>query len=153
MLEALEEARNAWEQNEVPVGAVVVSVHGRILGRAHNMPVSLNDPTAHAEILALRRAAYTLHNYRLNECIMYVTMEPCIMCAGALVYSRIRRLVYGAPDIRSGAVHSLFELLTDDRLNHRMEVTGGMLQEECARLLTAFFSNRRKNRGEVPKWP
>ena len=143
MFEALEQARRAGELREVPVGAVVVSPEGRVVARAFNSPIALNDPTAHAEILALRQAAAAARNYRLNGYTMYVTIEPCLMCAGALLHARIARLVFGAADPRAGAVSSLYRTLQDDRLNHRLEVTGGVLGEECARIMRDFFQARR----------
>ncbi len=141
---ALDLARSAAEAGEVPVGAVVVSGSGSVLGTGCNAPVSLMDPTGHAEILALRRAAQTAGNYRLIHCTLYATMEPCIMCAGALLHARIRRLVYGAPDLRFGAVDSLHRLLYDPRLNHRVEVIAGVLEEECRRVVQGFFEARRR---------
>ena len=149
MKEALAEARRSWSAGEVPVGAIVVSPQVGIIGRAHNSPVTGNDPTAHAEILALRKAAEYLENYRLIDCTMYVTIEPCCMCAGALIHARIKRLVYGATDMKSGAVSSLYRVLSDDRLNHQVEIMGGVLDAECAKILTLFFSNKRyhKRRG------
>ena len=129
MERALELARKAFEKEEVPVGAVVVDESGRILGEGFNQPISLLDPTAHAEILALREAAQRLGNYRLTGCTLYVTLEPCPMCAGALVYARIRRLVFGAFDPKSGACGSLFNIVQDPRLNHQLEVSGGVLEE------------------------
>ncbi len=143
MFDALAEAERGREANEVPVGAVIVSPDGRIVARAFNGPISLNDPTAHAEIVAIRQASVVLSNYRLNGCTMYVTIEPCLMCAGALLHARLKRLVYGAPDPKAGAVHSLYEALSDRRLNHRLEVTGGVLREECAQALTSFFADKR----------
>jgi len=143
MLEAIAEAGKADKIGEVPVGAILVAPDGAIVGRGHNCPIALNDPTAHAEIMALRQAAVKLRNYRLNDCVLYVTIEPCLMCAGAVLHARIKRLVYGAPDPKSGAVDSLFIALTDERLNHRVEVKGGVMQEECAQLLRSFFAKKR----------
>lgn len=145
MKKALAEAERAKERGEVPVGAVVVTADGEIIGSAHNSPLTLNDPSGHAEILALRRAGEFLRNYRLNGCTIYVTIEPCLMCAGAILHARMKRLVYGAADPKSGAVHSLYETLNDRRLNHRVEVSSGVLAEECASLLSSFFAEKRKS--------
>lgn len=142
MEEALAEARHAFEAGEVPVGAVVV-VAGTIIGRAHNAPIALGDPTAHAEIVALREAARKAGNYRLTGATLYATVEPCAMCAGAALHARVTRLVYGAPDPKAGAVESLYRLLDDRRLNHRIETVGGVLAAESALLLRAFFETRR----------
>jgi tRNA(adenine34) deaminase len=142
MEEALAEARRACAAGEVPVGAVVAR-DGAIIGRGHNRPIALSDPTAHAEILALREAAGKSGNYRLTGATLYATVEPCAMCAGAALQARVARLVYGAPDPKVGAVASLFCLLDDVRLNHRIEVVGGVLAEESAALLRAFFEARR----------
>lgn len=139
---ALEEARRAEAEGEVPVGAVVV-LGEEIVGRGRNRSVSDNDPTAHAEIVALREASRRLVNYRLTGCTLYVTVEPCTMCAGAAVLARIERLVYGCDDPKAGAVRSLFRLADDARLNHRIAVTPGVLAEECAAPLHAFFLKRR----------
>ena len=139
---ALAEAHEAEAEGEVPVGAVVVR-DGEIIARTHNQPVGLNDPTAHAEILALRAAAERLGNYRLTGCDLYVTLEPCAMCAGALVHARVRRLVYAAADPKAGAITSRMRLLEAPHLNHRVEVAGGVLAEEAAALLQRFFAFRR----------
>ncbi len=143
MKRALELAQRAAKVEEVPVGAVVVSPEGKILGEGFNQPVHLKDPSAHAEILALREAAQKLGNYRLLGCTIYVTLEPCPMCAGALVYARLKRLVFGAHDPKSGACGSLYNLVQDPRLNHRLEVESGLLAEEAALLLRDFFRTRR----------
>jgi tRNA(adenine34) deaminase len=143
MREALEEARRGLAVGEVPVGAVVV-VDGAIAGRGHNSPISLADPTAHAEILALREAAGKTGNYRLTGATLYATVEPCPMCCGAALHARVARLVYGARDPKAGAVESLYRLLDDARLNHRVEAAGGMLAEESAALLRRFFETRRR---------
>ncbi len=143
MKRALELAREAMNRDEVPVGAVVVSPEGEILGEGFNQPISLCDPTAHAEILALREAARKVGNYRLLGCTIYVTLEPCPMCAGALVYARLKRLVFGASDPKTGACGSLYNLVQDERLNHQLEVTGGLLAEEASALLREFFKMRR----------
>jgi tRNA(adenine34) deaminase len=139
---ALDEARLAAEAGEVPVGAVLVR-DGRVLARAHNAPIALHDPTAHAEVLALRAAAREAGNYRLTGATLYVTIEPCVMCCGAIVHARLARLVYGADDAKGGAVRSLHRLLDDPRANHRVEVTAGVLAAECAAQLTDFFRARR----------
>jgi len=140
---ALAEAHEAEAEGEVPVGAVVVR-DGEIIARTHNQPVGLKDPTAHAEILALRAAAERLGNYRLTGCDLYVTLEPCAMCAGALVHGRVRRLVYAAADPKAGAVVSRQRLLEAPHLNHRVEVAAGILAEEAAALLQRFFALRRE---------
>jgi tRNA(adenine34) deaminase len=140
--EALELAREAERGGEVPVGAVVV-VDGRVLGRGRNSPISRSDPTAHAEILALREAAAATGNYRLEGATMYATLEPCVMCAGALVAARVSRLVFGARDLRFGGVRSKFRLADADVLNHRLQIVEGVLGAECAELMQRFFSSRR----------
>lgn len=142
MREALEEAAKAEAQGEVPVGAVVVQA-GRITGRGHNAPIARNDPTAHAEILALRQAAEAAGNYRLEDATLYVTLEPCVMCAGALVAARVRRVVFGARDLRFGGVRSKFRVADSELLNHRVEVVEGVLAPECTALLRRFFEARR----------
>jgi tRNA(adenine34) deaminase len=139
---ALVEARRAADAGEVPIGAVVV-LDGRVIARAHNAPITLRDPTAHAEVLALRAAARETGNYRLERTSVYTTVEPCLMCCGALVHARVARLVYGAADPKAGAAASLYRILDDGRLNHRVEVTAGVRAEECAALLTEFFRARR----------
>lgn len=139
---ALEEARRAAAADEVPIGAVVV-LAGRVIGRAHNAPIAQRDPTAHAEILALRAAARELGNYRLTGATLYATAEPCVMCCGALVHARVDRLVYGAADTKAGGVVSLYRILDDQRLNHRVAITAGVRAEECGALLTEFFRARR----------
>lgn len=136
---ALEEARQAQAQGEVPVGAVVAAADGRILARAHNAPAALADPTAHAEILALRRAGAALGNYRLDGAVLAATLEPCLMCAGALVHSRVAGLVYGAADAKAGAVISRCEGLAHSFLNHNVWHMGGVRGNECAALLRRFF--------------
>ncbi|MGQ9694853.1 MAG: tRNA adenosine(34) deaminase TadA [Thermodesulfobacteriota bacterium] len=140
---ALQEAQKAGEDGEVPVGAILVR-EGKIIARDHNRPIALADPTAHAEILVLRAGAYKLRNYRLSGCTLYVTIEPCAMCAGAILQARISRLVFGAPDQKGGAVVSLFQLLNDKRLNHQVEIVPGVLQKECAEILSHFFADRRR---------
>ena len=140
---ALEEAQRALEHQDVPIGCVIVSSQGELLARAHNRREIDRDPTAHAEILALRQAATRVGRWRLDGASVYVTLEPCAMCAGALVNARIARLVYGTTDPKAGAVDSLFNLGTDARLNHRFEVTGGLLAGACAGALQRFFAARR----------
>jgi tRNA(adenine34) deaminase len=142
MREALRQAEKAQGRGEVPVGAVIV-LDGEIIGRGGNRVIGASDPTAHAEIVALRKAARRIGNYRLVGTDLYVTVEPCLMCTGAVVQARVRRLIYGAPDPRAGAVDSLHKLLGDDRLNHRVEVTAGILDEESRALLESFFRERR----------
>ncbi len=142
MREALRLAREGGEAGEVPVGAVVV-IGGEIAGAAWNAPISRNDPTAHAEILAIREASAKVGNYRLTGATLYCTLEPCVMCAGALVAARIGRLVFGVRDLRFGGVRSKFQLADSDILNHQMEVVEGVLAPECVELLRGFFSGRR----------
>ncbi|MFQ5816841.1 MAG: tRNA adenosine(34) deaminase TadA [Terriglobia bacterium] len=139
---AVEEAQAAAAAAEVPVGAVVVA-NGVVIARAHNCSIALNDPTAHAEILALRQAAARCGNYRLNDADLYVTLEPCAMCAGALVQARVRRLIYGADDPKAGVVRSQVCLLEAPYLNHRVEVCAGVLAQACAAVLEKFFAERR----------
>jgi len=139
---ALEEARAALAHGDVPVGAAVLR-GGEVIARRHNERELTNDPTAHAEVLALRDAAAALGSWRLEECTLVVTLEPCLMCAGALLSSRIGALVYGAADLKAGATASLYSVLTDPRLNHNPPVTHGVLAGECGQLLTDFFAGRR----------
>ena len=143
MAEALAEARLAGQEGEVPIGAVVV-VEGRIAGRGRNARERLRDPLAHAEILALQEASRALGRWRLTGATVYATLEPCPMCAGALVNARVDRLVYAVPDPKAGAVDTLFALLRDPRLNHRVEVASGVLAQECGELLRGFFRQRRE---------
>ncbi len=142
MVEAIKEALAAADEDEVPIGAVV-AYQGKIIGRAHNQRETLNDPTAHAEMIALTQAAAYLESWRLHGCTMYVTLEPCPMCAGALVLSRIDRLVYGPADPKAGACESLYEIPTDSRLNHNIEVISDFLTEPCRQLLQDFFARKR----------
>lgn len=142
MEEALREASRAEASNEVPVGAVVVC-DGRVIGRGANQVIASADPTAHAEIVAMRMASRELGNYRLTDCDLYVTLEPCAMCAGAITHARIRRLVYGADDPKAGAVGSVMQVLNHANLNHRVEVTRGVLASKCMDRLQAFFRARR----------
>ena len=143
MRRALREAQKADSEGEVPVGAVVVQDE-KIIARAHNRPLGLSDPSAHAEVLALRRAAKKLGNYRLKGCDLYVTIEPCAMCAGAIIQARLRRVVYGAPDPKAGACGSALDVLNHPKVNHQVEVVSGVLAEKCARILRDFFRQRRK---------
>ena len=143
MAEALSLARAARDRGEVPVGAIVVS-DGTIIGRGGNAPIAANDPTAHAEIAALRDAAIALGNYRLPGCALYVTLEPCAMCAGAILHARISRLVYGARDPKTGACGSVVDLFGEARLNHHATAEGGVLADECGKLLSDFFGRLRR---------
>ena len=138
MREAIEEAKKAESLREVPIGAVIVK-NGEIIGRGHNLRESLRDPTAHAEILAIRRASEHLNAWRLLDCTLYVTLEPCPMCAGAILQSRIPRVVYGTDDPKAGCAGTLLNLLQDGRFNHRAEVTANVLRDECSEMLTGFF--------------
>lgn len=140
---AINEAKRAFDGDEVPVGAVVVADSGEVVAKAHNSPISSTDPTAHAEILALRDAAKFLGNYRLTGVTLFVTIEPCAMCAGACVLARIKRLVYGATDPKAGACGSLYNIVQDERLNHRIDITAGVLEQECRELMQAFFRKKR----------
>lgn len=146
MRAALALAEEAWRQGEVPVGAVVVA-EGAIIGRGYNAPIGRRDPTAHAEIVALRDAARALGNYRLPDCDLYVTLEPCAMCAGAIMQARIRRLVFGAADPKTGACGGVVDLFADPRINHHTSVAGGLLAEDCGTLLKRFFGDRRDPAG------
>jgi len=139
---ALEEAQAAFDEDEVPIGAVIVR-GGQVIGRAHNQREQLRDPTAHAEMIAITQAAAALGSWRLEGCALYVTLEPCPMCAGAIVQARIPLVVYGAVDPKAGAVHSLYRLLDDPRLNHRAEVVSGVLGEACGQFLSRFFQKQR----------
>ena len=143
MHEALAVARTASGHGDVPVGAVVLDVEGRVIASATNERELTSDPTAHAEVLALRRAAATLRTWRLDGCTLVVTLEPCTMCAGALVLARVERLVFGAFDPKAGAVASLWDVVRDPRLNHRVDVIGGIAEEECGALIRDFFSGHR----------
>ncbi|MGH7960967.1 MAG: tRNA adenosine(34) deaminase TadA [Candidatus Binatia bacterium] len=142
MAEAMREAAQAEAAGEVPVGAVVVR-DGVLIGRGHNAPISVNDPTAHAEIQALRAAAQSIGNYRLIDTTLYVTVEPCLMCMGALVHARVKRLVFGCYDPKAGAAGSLYDVSADQRLNHQITVTAGVGEKECRVLLQRFFRNKR----------
>lgn len=144
MREALHEAQGASARGEVPVGAVIVNAAGKIIARTGNAPISICDPTAHAEVLALRDAAYTSQNYRLGGMTLYVTLEPCTMCAGAIANARIDRVVYGASDVKGGAVENGVRFFEQSTCHHRPEIKGGVLALECAAILKAFFKARRK---------
>ena len=144
MREALSEGKNALLASEVPIGSVVVLADGQIVGRGFNQPIGANDPSAHAEILALRDAARFLGNYRLNGTTLYVTVEPCPMCAGALIHSRVDRLVYGTPEPKSGAVCSTMQLLDHPSLNHRIEIISGVLENQCREMIQGFFGEKRR---------
>jgi tRNA(adenine34) deaminase len=139
---ALEQASKAQSQGEVPVGAIIVQ-NNQIVGRGYNTPITSCDPTCHAEINAIRNAAQNINNYRIGESTLYVTLEPCAMCAGAIIQARISRVVYGAKDLRAGAVETLFNVLSHPELNHRVETQGGCLSDDSAQLLRAFFKSRR----------
>ena len=156
MAMALEEAVKAWARAEVPVGAVLVGGQGEILSRGYNAPIAGSDPTAHAEIVVLREAARIMRNYRLPGTTLYVTLEPCVMCFGAMVQARISKLVFGTPDPKAGALGGAVDLTKAAVFNHYIEVVGGVLADESAELLTKFFQARRqaqKHGGEVPKRP
>ena len=139
---ALEQAQHAWDLGEVPVGAVVVK-DGVVLATGYNQPIGKHDPTAHAEIVALRAAAEVLGNYRLPGCELYVTLEPCVMCSGAMMHARVAKIVYGAPDPKTGACGSVVNLFEQEQLNHHAQVTGGVQADACADLLKRFFAARR----------
>jgi tRNA(adenine34) deaminase len=144
MRRALEEAQAALAEDEVPIGCVIVH-EGRVIASAHNQREQLRDPTAHAEMIAITQAAAALGDWRLAGCTLYVTLEPCAMCAGAMVLSRLPRIIYGARDPKAGAVATLYQLLDDPRLNHRAEVTGGVMAAECGDILTRFFAQKRRD--------
>ena len=147
MRRALELAAKARELDEAPIGCVIVHVPtGRIIGTGYNLRIQDSDPTAHAEIVAMREAGKAIGNWRLDECDLYVTLEPCPMCAGAMVNARMRRAVFGCADPKAGAAGTLYNICNDERLNHRMEVVGGVLAVECGRILTEFFKEKRKNK-------
>lgn len=149
MREALAQARLAWVAGEVPVGAVVV-MEGEIIGRGYNQPITSHDPTAHAEIMALRDAAKNIGNYRLVDTALYVTFEPCAMCAGAIFHARVKRVVYGAAEYKTGAAGSIVDLFAEPKLNFHAVVEGGVLAEECGKLVSDFFAERRQqNKAET----
>ena len=140
---ALDEAKKAGQIGEVPIGAILVAENGEILSAAHNQTIKQVDPTAHAEILAMRKAAIKLNNYRLLNTYLFVTVEPCMMCMGALVHARVKRIIYGATDPKWGAAGSLYNFAEDSRLNHRVEIINGVREEECRALMQAFFRAKR----------
>ena len=150
MREAVAEAQQAAVLNEVPIGAVVVK-DGQVIGRGHNMREHFQDVTYHAEMLAIMEACERLHSWRLEDCDLYVTLEPCIMCSGAIINARIANVYYGAPDPKAGAVDSLYHLLTDTRLNHQVNVTSGVLQEKCSQMLKNFFRAIRQRKKAARK--
>jgi tRNA(adenine34) deaminase len=141
---ALEEARAAAEEDEVPVGAVIVSLRQGVIARAHNQREQLHDPTAHAEMIAITQAASALQSWRLEDCVLYVTLEPCPMCAGAIVQARLPYVVYGCADPKAGACDTLYQITSDARLNHRAQVIRGVMAEGCASVLSRFFDAKRK---------
>jgi tRNA(adenine34) deaminase len=143
MREALSEARKAEAEGEVPVGAVLL-LNERVIGRGYNSPIRMHDPTAHAEILALRQGAHNCANYRLPGSVLVVTIEPCIMCVGAMIHARVEEIIYGAADPKTGAVRSRFQLADTSQLNHSIRVTSGVLEDECGSLLKSFFASRRQ---------
>ncbi|NCS65160.1 MAG: tRNA adenosine(34) deaminase TadA [Hydrogenophilales bacterium CG03_land_8_20_14_0_80_62_28] len=142
MREALSLAQEAWRLGEVPIGAIVVK-EGAIVGRGFNHPITAHDPTAHAEIMALRDAARSLGNYRLPDCTLYATIEPCVMCAGAIFHARIARVVFGAAEYKTGSAGSVVDLFSEPRLNHHATLIGGILAEDCGRLVSRFFEEKR----------
>ena len=146
MQQALAEAEKGLSAGEVPVGAVLAGPDGQIVARAHNQPITLQDPTAHAEILVIREASLFLGNYRLKDTLLVVTVEPCIMCMGAAIHARIARLVFGSPDPKGGAAGSLYNVASDKRLNHEIEVTPGIMEQECRELIEGFFRGRREKK-------
>jgi tRNA(adenine34) deaminase len=147
---ALEQAQRAWDLGEVPVGAVVVK-DGQVIAHGCNQPIGKHDPTAHAEIVALRAAAEVLGNYRLPGCELYVTLEPCVMCSGAMMHARLARVVYGAADPKTGACGSVVNLFDQEKLNHHTVITGGVMAEECSAMLKSFFAARRAAAAQARK--
>jgi tRNA(adenine34) deaminase len=141
---ALSEAFKAYEIGEVPVGAVMISSEGKILSQSHNATIRRNDPSAHAEIIVLREAAEVLKNYRLNNTRIYVTIEPCIMCVGALIHARVEEVIFGVADPKGGSLVTLYQLGNDTRLNHQLKVTSGVLKAECGKIIQRFFKEKRK---------
>ena len=141
---AINEAWKAHEMGEIPVGALIIDCDGRILGKAHNETITRSDPTAHAEILALRRAAEATKNYRLVNTKIYVTIEPCIMCAGALIHARVEEIIFGVADPKWGGLESLYQLGKDERINHRLKVTSGVLGSDCEKIIQHFFKEKRR---------
>ena len=149
---ALEQAGLAYERDEVPVGAILTGPSGELIASGHNQPISANDPTAHAEIIVIREAARQLQNYRLPQTTLFVTLEPCAMCVGALVHARVKRIVYGALEPKTGAIRSAHQIFESDQLNHYPQVSGGVLESECAELISKFFRQKRheKKTGSLP---
>lgn len=145
MKQALALAQKAWEQGEVPVGAILV-LDDKVIGQGWNRPITRHDPTAHAEIMALQQGGQIVQNYRLLNATLYVTLEPCVMCAGAMVHSRIKRLVYGASDLKTGAAGSLLDVLRHPGMNHQIEITAGVMANECSEMLSQFFQQRREQK-------
>jgi tRNA(adenine34) deaminase len=143
MRHALKLARRAQDLGEVPVGALLVDAQGEVVAEGWNQPIASHDPSAHAEMVALREAARALRNYRLGGLTLYVTLEPCVMCAGAIIHARLARVVFGASDPKAGAVNSVYDVISNPKLNHRLAWTGRVLEAECGALLTAFFASRR----------
>jgi tRNA(adenine34) deaminase len=141
---ALQEAENAADEDEVPIGCVIVSLERGVIGQGHNQRERLKDPTAHAEMIAITQAAASLASWRLENCILYVTLEPCPMCAGAIVLARLSMVVYGTTDPKAGACDTLYQITSDPRLNHRAQVVGGVLEERCAGVLSDFFQKKRR---------
>lgn len=150
MQRAFELAQQAEQLNEIPVGAVVVH-QGKIIGEGFNQSILLNDPSAHAEMIAIRQAGQHLNNYRLLDCTLYVTLEPCPMCAGLLVHSRIKKLVYASPDLKTGAAGSALNLVSNEQLNHQIIVVNGVMQEQCSELLSGFFKRRRNEKKAIKR--
>jgi tRNA(adenine34) deaminase len=144
MILALDEAQTAANDDEVPVGAVIVSLSQGVIARAHNQREQLLDPTAHAEMIAITQAAQALRSWRLENCVLYVTLEPCPMCAGAIVQARLPMVVYGCTDPKAGACETLYQIVSDSRLNHRAQIVAGVLADRCAAMLSAFFAGRRR---------
>ncbi len=144
MQQALVEAEKGYAEGEVPVGAVLATIDGEIISRAHNRPIALNDPSAHAEILVMRKAGSALKNYRLTNTTLVVTIEPCLMCMGAALHARVGQVAYGAADPKTGAAGSVFNVAADERLNHKIEITPGIMEKECRTLMQAFFKGLRK---------
>ena len=149
MRRALEQAAVASSRGEVPVGAVLVDSDNQLLAESHNQPISQSDPSAHAEVMVLREAAKQLDNYRLVDTTLYVTLEPCVMCVGALIHARVKRLVYGAREHKTGAIVSLCRLLNDTTFNHQIEVDSGVLEAECAQIMSSFFAQRRAQKKQL----
>jgi len=145
MKQALALAQKAWDQGEVPVGAILV-LDDEVIGQGWNRPITRHDPTAHAEIMALQQGGQIVQNYRLLNATLYVTLEPCVMCAGAMVHSRIKRLVYGASDLKTGAAGSLLDVLRHPGMNHQIEITAGVMANECSEMLSQFFQQRREQK-------